>query len=220
MRITSLDFGSLLCYTPRGSSSEIQHAKEVMLALKSDDFIEEQPPIPMSEWVARTVQQQLRNLPFAFFFKPDAVLVPVPRTSLMQPDTLWVPHRIATALVKKGVGKEVAVCLARVTPLRKAAWSRPSERPKAKDHFATMSVQGRISDPSPNMIVLVDDIITRGATLLGAANRLAEVFPTARICAFGAMTTISRPDDFVGLYKPLLGTIQYRPLTEDTIRRP
>ncbi len=83
-----------------------------------------------------------------------------------------------------------------------------------------MSVQGRISEPPPTEILLVDDIITRGATLLGAANRLAEVFPKARIRAFGAMTTISVASAFVALYKPLIGTIQYRPTTEDTIRRP
>ncbi len=191
-----------------------------MLTIKSDDLIEEQPPIPISEWIARTVQQQIGNLPFASFFGPDTVLVPVPRSSLMQPDTLRVPHRIATALAKRGLGKEVLACLVRVSPARKAATSKPSERPKPKDHFETISVQGRISQPPPNEILLVDDIITRGATLLGAANRLAQVFPTTRIRAFGAVATISDPSDFGGMYKPMIGTIQYRPQTEDTLRRP
>ena len=91
---------------------------------------------------------------------------------------------------------------------------------KPKDHFASLRVQRRISGPPPNEILLVDDIITRGSTLLGAANRLAEAFPEARIRAFGAMATVSDPADFVALSRPLVGSIQYRPSTEDTIRRP
>lgn len=195
----------------------MKDAYNAMLALKTDDFLEE-PPIPMSQWIAQTVQEHMGSLPFASFFQPDTVLVPVPKSSLMQPNTLWVPSRIASALAKRGIGRDVAACLTRVSPVRKAATSRSSERPKPKEHFETMSVQGRISDAKE--ILLVDDIITRGSTLLGAANRLAWAFPGARIRAFGAMTTISRPIDFVALFKPLLGTIQYRPLEEDTIRRP
>ena len=219
MRITYLDFGSFLCYTPRGSSVEIDRAREVMKIIKADDFIEN-PPITMSEWIARNVQQRIANLPFASFFQKDTILVPVPRSSLMQPNSLWVPNRIATALVKRGLGKAVVAHLARKTPVRKAAWSKPSERPKVKEHFETMSVQGSISEPPPDQILLVDDIITRGATLLGAANRLAEVLPTARIRAFVGMATISDSSDFVALFKPLIGRVQYRPQTEDTIRRP
>jgi phosphoribosylpyrophosphate synthetase len=48
-----------------------------------------------------------------------------------------------------------------------------------------MQVQKVLSEPSN--ILLVDDIITRGATLLGAASRLAEAFPKAEIRAFAVM---------------------------------
>lgn len=219
MRITSLDFGSLLCYTPRGSSTDIDRAREVMKIIKADHFVNN-PPILMSEWLARTVHRSMGNLPFASFFQADTVLVPVPSSSLMQPNSLWVPSRMADALVKEGLGKEVAAWLVRKTPVRKAAWSKPSDRPKPKEHIATMSVQGRVSEPPPDQILLVDDIITRGSTLLGAANSLAEALPKARIRAFVAMMTISDPSDFVALYKPVLGTVQYQPRTEDTIRRP
>jgi len=136
----------------------------------------------------------------------------------MQPDTLWVPDRIATALAKMGIGREVVACLVRTTALRKAAWTDSSERPKPREHVDTIGVQGRIS--SPDEILLVDDIVTRGATLLGAANRLAEAFPAARIRAFAAMRTISDPSDFVATYEPSSGTIQYRDPTGDTLRRP
>jgi hypothetical protein len=46
----------------------MQFAKDVMLTLKGDGFIDDQPPILMSQWIARTVQQQISKLPFAPFF--------------------------------------------------------------------------------------------------------------------------------------------------------
>ncbi len=138
----------------------------------------------------------------------------------MRPGTLRVPDRIATALVARGIGKEVVKYLVRVTPIRKAALVDSSERPTPTEHFETIGVQGRISEPLPSEIMLVDDIVTRGATLLGAANRLAEALPSARIRMFAAMRTISDTSDFVDTYQPCSGTIQYRDEEGDTLRRP
>ena len=219
MHLTRLEFGSLLSYTPRGSSDEIQKARDVMLTIKSDGFID-QPPIQMSHWIGSTIQKNVKSLPLASFFDQETSLVPVPRSSLMKPDTLWVPDRIASALVEKRLGKEVVQCLVRETPVPKAAWSDSSERPTPSRHFETIAVQGSIEDPPPQKLVLVDDIVTRGATLLGSANRLLEAFPKARVRAFAAMRTISVPSEFVNLYDPQSGTIEYRAWIDDTLRRP
>ena len=219
MHLTRMEFGSLLSYTPRGSSDEIQKARDVMLTIKSDGFID-QPPIQMSHWIGSTIQKNVKSLPFASFFDQETSLVPVPRSSLMKPDTLWVPDRIASALVEKRLGKEVVQCLVRETPVPKAAWSDSSERPTPSRHFETIAVQGSIEDPPPQKLVLVDDIVTRGATLLGSANRLLEAFPKARVRAFAAMRTISVPSEFVNLYDPQSGTIEYRAWIDDTLRRP
>jgi predicted amidophosphoribosyltransferase len=135
----------------------------------------------------------------------------------MQPNTLWVPERIATALVRVGLGKEVLSCLVRAKPVPKAALSVPNQRPTTVEHYESMTVQGRLS--RPDEIVLVDDVVTRGATLLGAANRLADVFPQTRIRAFAAMRTISNQDEFDKLYVPCVGTIELRE-SGDTLRRP
>jgi predicted amidophosphoribosyltransferase len=143
----------------------MQDANDVMLAIKGDTFAGN-PPMLMSERIAKAIQENMKGLPFAYFFHPDTVLVPVPKSSLMQAGSLWVPLRIATALAKRGVGSQVDSCLVRVTAVRKAAWSKPSEGPKPKDHIASLSVQRTVSRPPPREILLVDDIITRGSTLL------------------------------------------------------
>ena len=66
----------------------MQDAYQVMLAIKQDPFGGD-PPILMSERIAKAVQENMSSLPFAYFFQPDTVLVPVPKSSLMLPDTLW-----------------------------------------------------------------------------------------------------------------------------------
>jgi predicted amidophosphoribosyltransferase len=216
MNLFQLEFGALLTYAPRGDSPEIRHSKDVMLALKRDGFVGT-PPTLMSEWIAQTIQRKMDSLPFASFFQPNTILVPVPKSSLMQPNTLWVPERIATALVMAGIGKDVVSCLVRAKPVPKAALSTPSERPTAAQHYESMTVQGSLS--KPDEILLVDDVVTRGATLLGAANRLADAFPQSHIRAFAAMRTISNQHEFENVYAPCVGTIDLWE-SGDTFRRP
>ena len=199
MQLSELNFGSLLSYSPRGDSHHVRLSRKIMVALKNDRFVGN-PQIPMSQWVAQTMQQNKNALPFTSFFQPSTILVPTPKSSLMRPDTLWVPYRLATALVRMGLGKEVDLCLTRIKPVSKAARSEPKDRPTAAEHYGTIAIQGSLS--KPDEIVLIDDIVTRGATLLSAANRLADAFPGTRIRAFAAMRNISNPTEFENWYKP------------------
>ena len=218
MHIHTLEFGSLLSYTPRGSSDKIRSARDVTLAIKTDHILD-QPPMLPSEWIARTVKQFLPSLPYASFLTSQPILVPVPSSSLMKEDTLWVPDRIAKSLVANGIGREVAACLSRATAVPKSATSDAPDRPKPLRHFETLAIQESISQP-PDEILLVDDIVTRGATMWGAANRLAEAYPEALIRGFAAVRTISNPYEFEELYRPVKGTIEFREDLQDTLRRP
>jgi len=173
----------------------------------------------LSEWIARTVKQFLPSLPYASFLTSQPILVPVPGSSLMKEDTLWVPDRIAKSLVANGIGREVAACLSRATAVPKSATSDAPDRPKPLRHFETLAIQESISQP-PDEILLVDDIVTRGATMWGAANRLAEAYPEALIRGFAAVRTSSNPYEFEELYRPVKGTIEFREDLQDTLRRP
>ena len=68
-------------------------------------------------------------------------------------------------------------------------------------------------------ILLVDDIITRGATIIGSASRLHEAFPDSQIRAFAVLRTVSGPLKFTGIVSPTIGDIE---LTEagDAFRHP
>lgn len=216
LKLTEIEFGALLSYCPRGDSPEIQNARDVMLTLKTDRFLLE-PPIQISEWIAKTVSTQRKSHEFSKFFKPKTIFVPCPPSSLMQPDSLWVPKNIALALVKYGLGKEVSTCLVRNIPTRKSATSPAHLRPTPKEHYDSIIVQGSLSEPSE--IVLIDDIVTRGSTILESANRLFDLYPQAHIQAFTAMRTMSNEVDFIKLIDPCAGSIELRP-TGDSIRRP
>jgi hypothetical protein len=215
MRLSRIEFGSLLSYSPRGNSEAAQRSRTTMKALKDDEFVSD-PPVLMSDFIADTIRTNIKSLPFAHFFETEPVLVPAPRSSLMRPGTLWVPQRLAKALVRRGLGKSFEECLKRVTPLPKSATSLAANRPKAIEHYHSMVVQKVF--PEPREILLVDDIITRGATVIGAANKLAEAFPAARIRVFAAMRTISPPDIFGDTMDPRVGMIELR--NTETFRRP
>ena len=110
----------------------------------------------------------------------------------------------------------MSVSIHRVNPLPKSSQVAAQNRPKASMHYDSMNVGDLLF--KPREIVLVDDVITRGATALGAASRLEEAFPSVKIRVFAVMRTISNPDEFSSIIDPRVGKIVLR--GEDTYRRP
>ena len=211
MKLSEIEFASLLTYSPWGTSELAFRSKTTKTNLKTDAHVEKEQ-IPMSEYIARGIKKNLEQLPFADFFKANTILIPTPTSSLTKKGSLWVPERLATALVKNGLGKDVKSCLQRTTPVRSSHKGPSADRLKAHEHYNSMSVQKILFEPDE--ILLIDDIITRGATLLGAANKLADAFPKANICAFAAMRTLTRLEDFSKIFDPCRGKIEL--IDEDT----
>ena len=141
------------------------------------------------EQAATRVRESFDAGLFHDFLGPDVVLVPTPGSARRRPGALWTPERICTALVKHGLGERVLPCLHRHTAVPKSAVSAPKDRPKAQRHFETIGA----ADPELGVerLTIVDDVVTRGATLLGAANRLALSYPNAEIRAFALLRAIS-----------------------------
>lgn len=68
-------------------------------------------------------------------------------------------------------------------------------------------------------ILIVDDVVTRGATLLARASLVADRFPEAEVLAFALVRAISNPLDFHRMLMPVAGTVTLRE-QGDTLRRP
>ncbi len=217
MRLEKIEFGALLSYSPHGITQREIFSRSVRTAVKNDEFIiSSSKQVQMSEFVAQSVKKMLGSLPFSHLFDSNPVFVPTPSSSLKKPDSLWVPNRIALALQRE-LGGEVAECLVRVKPLPKSATSAAPNRSTATQHFESLEVQKVLGEPKS--ILLIDDIITRGATLLGAANRLAESYTDARIAAFAALRTVSNPSEFKSVTESVNGLIRLQP-SGGTLRRP
>lgn len=62
---------------------------------------------------------------------------------------------------------------------------------------------------SAKRILLVDDFVTKGATLLAGASRIAEAFPTADIRAFALVRTRGLVQDIDNIPDLAVGQITY-----------
>ncbi|MEM3671092.1 MAG: phosphoribosyltransferase [Thermoprotei archaeon] len=199
----------------------MKQAKEYMHYIKKDSVVRmgEGPnkSISMSDWIAAEIREKLQQLPFKQFFNRNVFLVPIPRSSLQVRNALWVPDRLAQAMERKGLGRRIQI-LERNSNLRRSSISSPENRPLPKEHFDSLKVIRRLDDLSE--IVLIDDIITRGHTMLGAAWKILDVFPNAKVCGFAAMRTISNSLEFKDFYDPVKGEIEYRTGPGDALRRP
>jgi phosphoribosylpyrophosphate synthetase len=61
----------------------------------------------------------------------------------------------------------------------------------------------------PRRVVLMDDIITRGRTLLAAAARVREALPDTQIRAFALLRTMGLISDLSQLLEPCRGEIRW-----------
>jgi hypothetical protein len=220
LKLTELTFGSLLAYCPNDYSERGIHARMWMARIKNDYFVTEiggQKPILTSDFIAAQIKQDLDQLAFKHFFGQNVALVPIPSSSLITNDTLWVPDRLAQALQKSGLGTRQRL-LNRTIPVNRSSKSAPKDRPSPNEHYNSLYAKKALE--IPEQIVLVDDIITRGHTMMGAAWRIQEIYPDKPIFGFAAMRAVHNSVEFESWYHPVVGTVSYRPEERDCIRRP
>lgn len=207
--LSSLSFGSYLSYTPRPLTEDEKSAKQWMYAIKNDHrWVDPDTKQIRSTagYLSGFVKSVLSSTELHRIFSEQSVLVPVPGSGLQQKGSLWVAERIASALVAAGVGAEVYPCLKRESAVQKSATARPGERPTVQQHFDSFKVHDGdfLRDAS---FVLIDDVVTRGATMLAAASRLAEAFPGGRVAGFAMLRTMGYHSPFKSYVDPTVGLI-------------
>jgi adenine/guanine phosphoribosyltransferase-like PRPP-binding protein len=72
--------------------------------------------------------------------------------------------------------------------------------------MATMRVSPGIEQPA--RITLVDDVVTKGATLLAAASLVAEAFPGIDVRAFTLVRTMGLVPEIERIVDPVFGRIK------------
>lgn len=189
--LSSLPFGSLLSYSPRGKSAEELASKIICREVKRDGYVSRvQGDEQIIHYAVRRLRQCLTP-GLADLLATDVVLVPAPRSAPSlprQPKALWVSRRLCEELLAAGFGSRMEPLLVRRQAVAKSAYAPRGARPGVQEHFDSFGVAPPSGEP-PRRITLIDDVITKGATLLAGASRLAEAFPDATVRAFALIRT-------------------------------
>jgi predicted amidophosphoribosyltransferase len=168
------------------------------------------PQTPLVPFYARCVMRQAHLMPvLAEFFRAIDVLIPIPASAPRRPRE-YLPDRLADALVAEGLARSAWKGLSRVRSVAKSATSAPGRRPTVRVHYESLSVVPGFDLPEDARFLLIDDVVTRGRTLLAAATRLHEAFPQARITAFALLRTLGFRDHIETLLDPCVGRIGWR----------
>ena len=179
--ISRVAFASCYVYSPAGCNSICKRSRLLRALLKAGDA---QFMRRYALRVRREVHQisQLKD-----YFLPQDVLVPVPGSAPKAGGT-WVAAELAQALVLAGLGSKSWAGLRRVSAVRKSATAAQGARPTVALHYHSFAIE----QPSfrADSLVLIDDVITKGRTLLAAAARVREAFPDAQIRAFALLRTM------------------------------
>jgi predicted amidophosphoribosyltransferase len=198
------------CYSPRGTSPLAEKSRHLRDLIKRAD----------SAMLAHCVTHIATIIDAGTvrdFLRPDLVLVPVPRRVAYDlRDPRSAPEAIARALHAAGHGKIVWPALRRVRTIPKSAWSRAGSRPEFLEHYTSLELIDH--EPPARRLLLVDDFVTRGRTLLAAAAVLRQAVPSAHLRAFALVRTEGLVPDIAAITAPTIGTIRY--LGGDAFRSP
>jgi len=200
--IRAIAFASCYVYSPTGASAVCERSRLLRTLLKAGD------EAFMIKYAWRVRQQAMDSPLLSGFFDARDVLVPVPGSAPRASGRLWAAEHLAGALVAAGLGGNAWPGLHRVRAVQRSATAAPGERPSVNLHYESFYVE----EPSvpPERIVLIDDVVSRGRTLLAAASRVHDTFPRAQVLAFALVRTMGFIPRVEQLLDPCRGEIRWR----------
>ncbi len=142
------------------------------------------------------------------YISRDRYLVPIPGSGKTSAENLWAPKLICEALTSTGIGAGCLPILKRVTGVPKSAFAKPGERPPPSQHFETMAADVDLT--TPLNLTLVDDVLTKGSTAIGAALRIKQELPNADILVFSVFKTCNFLAEIEQCVDPSTGRIVYQ----------
>jgi hypothetical protein len=200
--IRAIAYASCYVYSPAGSGAMCERSRLLLGLLKAGDATF------MLKYALRVRQQAKDSVQLAGFFEAGDVLVPVPGSVPHVAGSLWTAEHLAAALVNEGLGEAAWTGLRRARAVPKSATAAPGDRPTVNLHYESFVIERQTI--SPQRIVLIDDVVTKGRTLLAAASRVHEAFPCAHIRAFALVRTMGLISGVQRLLDPCKGEIRWK----------
>lgn len=104
--------------------------------------------------------------------------------------------------MRQGLGQDILPVVNRTTAVPKSAGS--ATRPPLHQHIDSLTVQARLSPPS--RLLLVDDVVTSGTTMMACAIKLAQTFPGVPVSGF-ALARVQSVGNPPRVFEPLVERI-------------
>jgi predicted amidophosphoribosyltransferase len=203
-------FAACYTYSPKGDSEVSQRSRQLCARVKNGS----------TKWLrsyaARVHQEVVQGRRFRELFTEHTLLVPIPECHSPARTPYWAARRLALELQATGLAEDVWTGLRRISSVERSASAWMWERPTVLQHYRSFAVIP--SSSLPTQVVLIDDVITKGRTLVAAAMRLHEAFPKAHIRAFALVRTMGFVLDVERLFDPCEGEIHWN--GEDAYRTP
>jgi hypothetical protein len=210
---------------PGGGGAACEEGRLLCARLKAADEVW-LPRLVAQVWLEAAAHER-----FGRAFGGRVILVPVPGSTPAK-RTHWVGARLAWCLREVGLAAAIWPVLRRRYAVRKSAVAAAGQRPSVMEHYESFAVEclalgeapiarrGSVASPGRTelRLTLVDDVITRGRTLLAAAGRLREAFPTAEIGAFALLRTLNREEVLHQVLDPCEGEVRW--VSGDSRRNP
>lgn len=198
---SGLSFVSCYIYAPRGEGLVSTGARVLCQRVKDSD------PRWLPQYAGQVLQLCARERSFAQVFARDVWLVPVPGCA-PSGGRATAACQLAMAFHQLGLGHEVWPGISRRVAVVRSATAPPGQRPTVRQHYESFAVAAAPRQPL-RRIVLIDDVITKGRTLLAAAARLRSEFPYADIRAFTMMRTMGFLTRLDRLIAPCAGCVYW-----------
>jgi len=198
---SSLHFSACYVYSPRGGGAAARQSRRLRERLKGCDARW------LSQYALRVREQAIGPDRLGDCFGSDVILVPVPRSLPSPCEKSWAAMELALALQQHGLAAAVWAGLRRQRAVRKSATAPGIARPTVAEHYDSFALDASLR--SPVRLVLVDDVVTKGRTLLAASMRLRERFPRTPLSAFALVRTLGLVPDIAQLIDPCHGVIRW-----------
>src|SRR6185437_11301835 len=156
-----LGFYSCYVYSPRGEDEVSRGSRLLCARVKAGN----------RRWLRRYVaavrdhrimQACVQGLSCA-----GSVLVPIPPSDSSTPTALWPSHLLALALCNAGLAASVWIGIRRRRSIARSSQAWRWERPSVFEHYRSLALERPTS--SPMQVLLIDDVVTKGRTLMAAA---------------------------------------------------